>query len=104
MKPVSVLSNYSGSVPHYTLAFSALRVFAISDRNYFWSAIVMLLGMVPFVINLVRTSAGYRVDGIDLRLHHQYHMAVTKIVYYGPPVNQCNAVSPTYLDAYVQKM
>ncbi|GJE85286.1 hypothetical protein PsYK624_013650 [Phanerochaete sordida] len=39
-----------------TAIFSGLRVFAISDRNYYWASLVFALGMTPFGTNLALTA------------------------------------------------
>lgn len=39
-----------------TALFSALRVFAIGNRNYYLSILVFLLGIVPFATNLMLTA------------------------------------------------
>lgn len=37
----------------HVLVFSALRVFAICNRSYVWSLLVVLLGLIPIIMTVV---------------------------------------------------
>ena len=53
---------YTGLQLTHLSAFSALRVFALTNRNWFIALVVFLLSMAPVGINFVRPTRWYGGD------------------------------------------